>query len=181
MLSSRVSGDCSFLVADSIREIRPSSVPAPVAVTTSSPLPWVTGVFMNAMLVRSPGPSPSSVRVPASLAAGTLSPVSADSSICSEPATTIRPSAGTSSPAVTSTMSPTTSCSAGISASAPSRRTRAVASIIDFSAFIALSALPSWRRPTRALSRVRTSSRIAVVHSPMAIETTAAATRMICM
>ena len=60
---------------------------------------------------------------------------------------TIRPSAGTSSPAAISTTSPTTSCSAGISASAPSRRTRAVAFIIDCSAFIALSALPAWRSP----------------------------------
>ena len=60
----------------------------------------------------------------------------------------MRPSAGTWSPAASSTTSPTTSSSAGISASAPSRRTRAVAFIIDLSAFIALSALPSWRRPT---------------------------------
>ena len=36
-----------------------------------------------------------------------------------------------------------TTCSAGISDSTPSRRTRAVIFIIDLSAFIALSALPS--------------------------------------
>ena len=79
----------------------------------------------------------------ASLAAGTLSPVSADSSICSELAAMMRPSAGTWSPAAISTTSPATSSSAAISASAPSRRTLAVAFIIDLSAFIALSALPS--------------------------------------
>ena len=66
----------------------------------------------------------------------------------------IRPSAGTSSPAASSTTSPTTTSSAAISASDPSRRTRAVALTIALSAFIALSALPSWRRPTTALSTV---------------------------
>ncbi len=80
-----------------------------------------------------------------------------------------------------STMSPTTSCSAGISASVPSLRTLAVAFIIDCSAFIALSALPSWRRPTTAFSRVRTISRTAVVHSLMSSETAAAASSTICM
>ena len=49
------------------------------------------------------------------MAAGTLSPVSADSSICSALAATMRPSAGTWSPAARSTTSPTTSSSAGIS------------------------------------------------------------------
>lgn len=78
-------------------------------------------------------------------------------------------------------MSPTTSWSAGISASEPSLRTRAVAFIIDWSAFIALSALPSWRRPTTAFSRVRTISRIAVVHSLTSSETIAAARRTSCM
>ena len=52
-----------------------------------------------------------------------------------------------------STTSPTTSCSAGISASIPSRRTLALAFIIDLSAFMALSALPSWRKPTTAFTR----------------------------
>ena len=50
-LSSAVSGDSSLAVADSIPEIFPSSVPAPVAVTTTVPLPCVTGVFMKAMSV----------------------------------------------------------------------------------------------------------------------------------
>ena len=95
VLSSLVSGDSSLAVADSISEIFPSSVPAPVPVTTTVPLPWVTGVFMNAMLVWSPGPSWSPDRVAASLAAGMLSPVRADSSICKALAATMRPSAGT--------------------------------------------------------------------------------------
>ena len=56
-----------------------------------------------------------------------------------------------------------------------------MAFIIDLSAFIALSALPSWRSPTTAFSTVSTISRTAVLHSAISSETTAAATRMICM
>jgi len=80
-----------------------------------------------------------------------------------------------------STTSPTTTCSAGICASAPSRRTRAVAFIIDFRAFMALSALPSCRRPTTAFSTVSNNSKTAVLHSLTSRDTTAAATRMICI
>ena len=53
-----MSGVFSLAVADSIAEIFPSSVSDPVPVTIMVPLPWVTGVFMNAMSVWSPGPSP---------------------------------------------------------------------------------------------------------------------------
>ncbi len=180
--SSRVSGGTSFSVTESMPEILPSSVSAPVPVTTTRPLPWVTGVFMNAMLVRSPGGGRRPPgRVPESFAAGTLSPVSADSSIWRALASMMRPSAGTWSPAAISTTSPTTSSSAGTSASAPSLRTRAVVFIIDFSAFIALSALPSWRSPTTAFTKVRTMRSIPVVHSWMIRETAAATTRTICM
>ena len=124
----------------------------PVAVTIITPLPCVTGVCMNAMSVWSPGARSVPAGGSTPLDAGTLSPVSADSSICSALASMIRPSAGTSSPAASSTTSPTTTSSAAISASEPSRRTRAVAFTIALSAFIALSALPSWRRPTTALT-----------------------------
>jgi len=181
VLSSLVSGDCSWAVADSIPEIFPSSVSAPVPVTITVALPWVTGVFMNAMFVWSPGPSWSPDSAAASLAAGVLSPVRADSSICRALAATMRPSAGTWSPAAMSTTSPATSCSAGISASWPFRRTLAVAFIIDLSAFMALSALPSWRKPMTAFSSVSTSSRTPVLHSLITNDTTAAPTRMSCM
>ena len=76
-------------------EIRPTSVRAPVAVTIASPLPCVTGEFMNAMLVCSPGGRSPSTRMSTLLSAGTLSPVRPDSSICKALAATIRPSAGT--------------------------------------------------------------------------------------
>jgi hypothetical protein len=52
---------------------------------------------------------------------------------------------------------------------------------MDLSAFIALSALPSWRSPTTAFSTVSASSRIAVLHCAITSDTTAAATRIICM
>ena len=66
-------------------------------------------------------------------------------------------------------------------ASVPSRRTRAVAFIIDCSAFMALSALPCWRSPTTALKRSDQSRAMAVLHSAMISDTTAAPTRMSCM
>ena len=181
VLSCLVSGVCSRPVVASMPAILPTSVSLPVAVTIMSPLPCVTGVCMNAMSLRSPGARsvPSGGSTP--LDAGTLSPVNADSSICRALAATIRPSAGTSTPAASSTTSPTTTSSAGISASAPSRRTRAVAFTIALSAFMALSALPSCRRPTTALSTVIATSSTAVDHSLMASETIAAPTRMICM
>jgi hypothetical protein len=46
---------------------------------------------------------------------------------------------------------------------------------------MALSALPSWRRPTTAFSSVSTNSRTAVPHSLITSDTTAAPTRMSCM
>ena len=180
-LSSLVSGDCSVTVVESIPEIFPSSVSVAVAVTIITPLPWVTGVFMKAMFTWSPGLIGLSASVVVSFCAGVLSPVSADSSICSALASTIRPSAGTSSPAARRTTSPVTTCSAGISDSTPSRLTRAVIFIIDLSAFIALSAFPSWRRPTTALRSVMMTRSTAVLHSLMASDTIAAPTRISCM
>ena len=110
-----VRGVSSFAVAESMCAIFPTCVALPVAVMTTTPLPCVTGVCMNAMFDCSPGPTSASLSVEASFAAGTLSPVNADSSISSALEDTTRPSAGTSSPAAIKTISPTTSCSAGIS------------------------------------------------------------------
>ena len=83
-LSCLVSGVCSLAVVASMPAILPTSASAPVPVTSSMPLPCVTGVFMNAMLVRSPGPKSLSASASVTLEAGTLSPVSADSSMSSE-------------------------------------------------------------------------------------------------
>ena len=46
---------------------------------------------------------------------------------------------------------------------------------------MALSALPSWRRPTTAFRTVKAMSTTAVLHSLMASDTMAATDRMICM
>ena len=94
------------------------------------------------------------------LPTGRLSPVSAASATSSVAADRTRPSAGTTSPASISTTSPGTSCSAGSWASSPSRRTRALTIIIFASAATAAAALPSWLRPSTALSSV--SSRIMI-------------------
>ena len=176
-----VSGVCSRAVLASMPAIFPTWVSLPVAVTIITALPWVTGVCMNAMPVWSPGARSTPPDASTPLDAGTLSPVSADSSICNELAATIRPSAGTSSPAASRTTSPTTTSSAAISASEPSRRTRAVAFTIALRAFIALSALPSWRKLTTALTTVIKISSTPVLHSLIANDTIAAPTRIICM
>jgi hypothetical protein len=143
VFSCLVSGVCSFAVDASMPAIFPTWASPPTAVTSITPLPCVTGVFMNAMFTWSPGPTSASASAVVSFDDGVLSPVRADSSMSSELAWTILPSAATSSPAASSTRSPMTTCSAGIEASTPSRRTRAVRFVSDFSAFIALSALPS--------------------------------------
>ncbi len=180
--SCALSGVFSVGVDFSIPEMFPTSVSAPVPVTIITPLPCVTGEFMNAMFDWSPTPGFGSPAMTSALFdAGTLSPVSPDSSICSDAAWMIRPSAHTSSPAVSRTTSPTTTWSASTLTSVPSRRTRADAFSIDCKAFMALSALPCWRIPPSALSAVISSTTMPVEISPISIEATAAATRMICM
>ncbi len=85
--SCAVSGVFSVGVDLSIPEMFPTSVPAPVPVTTMRPLPCVTGEFMNAMFDWSPTPGFGSPgMISALFDAGTLSPVSPDSSICSDAA-----------------------------------------------------------------------------------------------
>ena len=179
--SCLVSGVLRWGVDLSIPEMLPTAVLAPVPVTIITPLPCVTGVFMNAMFDWSPRTGSGSVITSVLFEAGTLSPVSADSSICREVASTSRPSAHTSSPAASRTTSPTTTWSAATLTSVPSRRTRALVLSIDCRAFIALSALPCWRKPPSALSAVISSTPTPVAIWPITIDAIAAATRMICM
>ncbi len=83
--------------------------------------------------------------------------MSAASSISRLAAAMMRPSAVTRSPASKATTSPGTSSSAGSSTSSPSRRTRALTTIIFWSAATAAAALPSWLRPRyafRSVSRI---------------------------
>ena len=106
--SCLVIGVFSVGVDFNIPEIFPTAVSAPVPVTIITPPPWVTGVFMNAMFDWSPSTGSFSVTMSALLPAGTLSPVSADSSICNDEDWISLPSAHTSSPAASRTTSPTT-------------------------------------------------------------------------
>jgi hypothetical protein len=92
------------------------------------------------------------------LSAGTLSPVSGDSSTRSPWARSSRASAGTRSPASSRMMSPGTSCSAGMVRRCPSRRTAARGSSIRAMADSASCALPSWMKPIAAFTS--TTSRI---------------------
>ena len=126
----RVSGVLTFCSSCSIPEMWPTSVAIPVAVTTNSPVPRTTSVFMYTMSVRSPRGVSTSTTALVDLLTGRLSPVSPDSATSSLAAVRSRPSAGTISPASIATISPGTSCSAGISASWPSRLTLALMIII---------------------------------------------------
>ena len=102
------------------------------------------------MSVRSPSGVPVLPTVSLSLATGRLSPVSADSATSSVAARRSRPSAGTMSSASIETISPGTSCSAGISCSCPSRLTLALMIIICRRAATAAAAFPSCCRPSTA-------------------------------
>ena len=89
---------------------RPISVDMPVSVTTSSARPRTSVVFMKPTFTRSAsGTSPVPSIASSSLSTGTDSPVSIDSSTEVDAVTTKRPSAGTRSPASSSTTSPGTS------------------------------------------------------------------------
>jgi hypothetical protein len=103
--------------------IWPIWVLMPVAVTTIEAVPRVTDVFWKSMLERSPSPTSASASTLASFATGALSPVSAASCASSVAERTTRPSAGTRSPASSTTTSPGTTWDAGTSPTLPSRST----------------------------------------------------------
>ena len=96
---------------------------------------------------------------------GTLSPVSAASSILRLALSSSLPSAGTASPASSSTTSPTTSSAEGTTVTLPPRSTRLVAADIACSASIAFSALFSWYTP-RAAFTMTTNSMIITSAAP---------------
>ena len=144
VFSCLVSGVCCLAVVASMPAIFPTWASAPTAVTSITPLPWVTGVFMNAMFVWSPGPRSASASGVVSFDAGVLSPgqrglVDVQRAGPDDPAVGGHVVAGGQQHQVADRRP----ARPGSSASAPSRRTRAVRFVNDFSAFIALSALPS--------------------------------------
>ncbi len=137
---------------------------------------------MNARQCRSPIPTSAASIAATSFRTGTLSPVSAPSSISSVAATKSRPSAGTRLPASIRTMSPGTSPSESISIASPSRRTRAMFLSIFSRAPTLAAALASPRRLSTALKTVSSRSTIVVPHSPVTSTfTIAALSNRICM
>ena len=151
----------------SIVAIRPICVCIPVAVTTIVPVPRVTEVLWNSMLVWSPRPTSAEASGLASLAIGALSPVSAASCASRVADRTIRPSAGTMSPASTWTMSPGTTCVAAIIVTSPSRTTRACGTCRSARALTLARAVSSWRVPSPTFSRMSNATMIPVESSPI--------------
>ncbi len=113
------------------------------------------------MFSRSPSEASSGSTASARFVTGVDSPVSAASSVESSLEETRRRSAGTESPASSSTMSPGTSARAGRIDTAPSRTTFAVGAAIFERASSAASARRSWKKPSSALTT--TMSRMAAV------------------
>ena len=95
------------------------------------------------------------------LLTGTLSPVSAASSILRLALSNMRQSAGTASPASSTTISPTVRSSLLTVVILPSRMTFEVAALISCSASIAFSALLSCKTPSTAF--MSTTARIITV------------------
>ena len=175
----RCSGVGSGSASCNMPAIRPISVRIPVAVTTNSPTPRVTVVFMNTTVMRSPSGAAGSTCAVADFATGCASPVSEDSCTSSPVEVSSRPSAGMRSPACSSTTSPDTSSAASTFAARPSRRTVAVVTSIFFNASSDASARDSWTNPMIALSSTTSAMTTGVSHSRVTTRlTTAASTRM---
>ena len=112
---------------------------------------------MYAMLVQSPSATLSPLRGLTFFSTGTLSPVSAASSILRLADIVRRISAGTESPASSTTRSPGTSSLLLIVSCLPSRMTLLVDAVISCSAAMAFSALLSCTTPMTALSTTTTA------------------------
>src|SRR6516164_2264535 len=166
--SSRCSGDLDRLVAVTSPAIWPIWVAVPVPVTTNVAEPRVTWVFWNTRLVRSPSATSPSGKVSGSLGTGALSPVSAASCTSSVAEDTIRPSAGTTSPASSSTTSPGTSLVESSCSTRPDRRTRACGTCSLASASTLAWAFSSWSEPITTLNVTSPSTTRAVAIWTMA-------------
>ena len=132
-----------FFVSVKKRAILPISVFIPVAVTTAAALPAVTRQPEYTQLALSPSGASSEKVAEASFSAGTLSPVSEDSSAARLSERMRRASAGTKSPVFNITKSPGTSSAGSASRTLPPRTTRHTGEDSDDSASSAFSALRS--------------------------------------
>ena len=133
------------------------------------------------MSTRSPSATswPGSVSAP--LLIGALSPVSAASCVSSVAEATIRPSAGTMSPASSRTTSPGTTSSAGTISYCPSRSTRVWGTCSFASASTLARALSSCRVPSTTLSRTSAATSTAVETCAMSRLATATTASMMFM
>ena len=155
--------------------MRPVSPAIPVSVTSTSPRPRVTAVFMYTAVTRSASGTSAPTVASADFATAMASPVRTDSCTSSELDANSRPSAGTRSPAARTTTSPGTSSSASNRTSRPSRRTVAVVTVICRRASSAASARDSCTNPIVALSNTTTTIATGVSHSRDTTRLTAAA------
>ncbi len=160
--SSFCRGERCRWVEVTIFAIRPISVLDPVAVTATVAVPRVTCVFWNTRFVRSPSAVPASSTLVPSLATGALSPVRADSWSSNVADVTMRPSAGTTSPASSNTTSPGTSCVDSTSSTAPPRRTRACGTCRCASASTLARAFSSWLDAITTLNVTSPSTKMPV-------------------
>ena len=132
-----------------------------------APVPRVTEVFWKSMFVRSPsGDVAPRAAASASFGTGALSPVSAASCASSVADRTIRPSAGTMSPASTWTRSPGTTSTAG-TGSARRRARPWPAGTCILQRVDARPGLQLLARPRTTLSRISSATMIPVETSPM--------------
>jgi len=115
---------------------------------------------------------------PTSFSTGTDSPVSAASAIRRSRHRTSRRSAGTLSPDCSSTTSPGTIPVESMRVLRPPRITVASVTSVLPRDSIALRALPSWKKPTTALTSTTPRITTASIHSSSAAVTTVAASRM---
>ena len=147
-------GVSSLWAWESASAIFPISVFMPVPVITALPRPYTTVEPIYIMFLRSPRGtsfSPPRFNTLIILLTGTDSPVRAASSIFMLALSMIRPSAGTESPASSTTISPGTSSSLFKVTIFPSRITLLVAAAISCRAAMAASALLSCTTPSTAL------------------------------
>ena len=179
--ASFFSNGVARVVASSIRTpILPTSVRAPVSVTSNRPRPSVIVVPRKAILRRSPSAASSSRSGSAVLVTALDSPVRAASSICNRTHSTMRPSAGTRAPAARTIRSPGTNSAAGISFSVPSRITWATRTDCFCRADNARAAFHSVKKPMPAFrtmtTRMATASRISPMAKAIAVAPTSKAT-----
>ena len=157
--------------------MRPSSVVAPVAVTSVTPLPTRTSEPANSSFARWDKASVAAEITSVFFSTASDSPVSCDSSTVHCPEIR-RTSAGTRSPDSSRTVSPGISSLAGSCTSCPSRRTLASGALNDCSDAISRSARKSISKPTATLRVSATKIASASPSSPIASESTAVPKRI---